>query len=219
MSERFPEHKRFTIASMARDITLRHGQRIFNPDSDNTLVEVDWDKQDSEQRLWFVKLVSNSLYDDSFFTLDLRSATTDNSLRFTYDTVRNTFTYESPLGKVVDLDESITAQGMHDWLASHSTPESVTFDTKGLERQRQIEFEKVGARIAVNAVLETYPGRELLQQLALAQDAQQINELHEAFYTMTRGDGESIYVGRAATRQALEPLIRASRPRRFLVSE
>jgi|GEM_PF-6738798 len=212
MSERFPGHERLNVESMARDITLHHGQKI---NDDDTRIESTWDHMDEAGEPWFMTLVTNNIYGGDYYTLRQRHMKSHEHRIYRHSFVNNSFTYENPPGKVVDQGEMTTASAMRDLLARGPLVDNVTYDTEGIELQTRDTFMDIGAQLSVNAVLDTVEGTELFSQLIKTRDIGELTALHEAFYERTRRK-YSFSIGRLAMHRALEPHIIAVRPKQPL---
>lgn len=213
MSERLPDHDRLNIVSMARDIMLHRGAEVFRAEN-KTLAEATWAGKDPEGDLWFVQLVSSSLYAGDYFSVNLRSAATSDSKRYRFNTANNAFTYENPFGTAVEIDEAIAAENMRSWLLCHPLLENITYDADGTEAQRLREFDTIGAQTAVGVLLDTPEGSALFTQLVATHDPTKTAELHEAFYALSQRP-KSFSIGRIATHRALETLVKAKRPKQL----
>jgi hypothetical protein len=113
------------------------------------------------------------------------------------------------------LDEVTVAKNMRSWLARRPLIDNIKYDAEGNELQHDRKFESIGAEIAVDEARTTAEGAELLAQLAAAQSPTTTAELHDAFYQLTKRSEALFFVGRTATRKALEPLINAARPKQL----
>lgn len=213
MSERFPDYQRLTIASAARDITLRYGEPVTNPDTGNGFVVSKWDDTDKDQGIWHIALISEGLYSSSNYLLDFKSMTTSDVHRYAYDIRQDRFTHESPLGSFWNTNEAGIASNMHGWLAKRATPDALRYDAQGTEQDRQRTFEEIGAAIAIRAALDMPEGRDIFMELTSTRDQDRINRLHTEFYNLSRWLEDSFYTGAAATRTALEALINEVKPR------
>lgn len=215
MSEKIPNHEHITIASLARDITLHFGERVKASEEGDSLVRTEWEGKDANDNLWNVALSSQSIYSSAWYSVSLRSITSSDFHRYTYDVTKDIFTYEFPVGNEIAQDQETTARLMRSWLTHYNTPEAVIYDAEGHEWNRQQELEKMGARLAIHEALDTDEGRIIFGQLLHTYDTQKANELYGNFYNLSRRPEASFYVGRLATRNELESMLVNFRPQQL----
>ena len=219
MSERFPDHKRLTIASMAHDIILHHSQTITDPEDEHVFLKADWEGHGTGDQIWYASLTSDGLYRSSYYAVALRSSISSEIHRYKYDVTRNKFTYEHPLGKEVESDEEYIAQSMFGWMTLNEGRGYIKYDAEGVRLAEQGEFAKISARVALSEVLATSEGIALFHKLRSTWDTELSNELYQEFYALSRRSDDSFYIGAAATRAALEVIVEASRPRQLPASQ
>lgn len=207
-----PEH--MSIASIARDILLHHGRPHTNPNGE-TFYRERWDGFDAENNMWLLTLSSRGLYWSSAYSVNLRSMTSSDTHRYIYDIPNDELIHEYPVDRVVAKNQEYIAQQMRDWLAQKPTPDAVEYDAEHSEYARQIEFDKIGAYLAVKEALETHEGDTVFRKLVATHDPQVAAGLYKEFYDLTKRSSLSFSVGGFALRAALQPFVESVRQKQL----
>jgi hypothetical protein len=214
MSEHLSNSRRLTIASMARDITLHFGERMNSDDAENMFVITSWVGSDTNGDVWGVTLISRGLYSSSGYVIDLRSQTTSDYHRYKYDIVNDSFIHEYPVGTAVATGRDVIEHNMYSWLINLPTPDSIVYGNDSeIERLRQ--FDRIGARLAIDEAMSTPEGRCIFNSIVTTEDNDRSYELHLQFYNLTRRSESSFSSSPVVTKRELDLLVEAQKPRQL----
>ncbi|MFZ2544420.1 MAG: hypothetical protein WAW80_00350 [Candidatus Saccharimonadales bacterium] len=213
MSEKIPKSEYLSAASIARDIILRNGERVTDPEDGQDYTKANWYVPDTRE-VYDVTLLGTGMYSSQKFCLDIREWKSSDINRYVYNISENYVSYRDSKGSLYTGSQEIVLHAFMSWLKTTSAPEAVSYDSAGNEISLQQKFTGVAGYIAITSLLETDEGQRLLNHLAGTSDEQEIDDLHTEFYNLTRRQESSFYVGRLATKSILEPIVANQRLRR-----